>query len=40
MRDSRVEALLRVLADDGFRRAVQAMGGYDTAPMGQIAWRG
>jgi putative molybdopterin biosynthesis protein len=40
MNDPRVGALLAVLKDQAFRRAVEAMGGYDTAPMGQVAWEG
>ncbi|MEW5911740.1 MAG: molybdopterin biosynthesis protein [Thermodesulfobacteriota bacterium] len=36
--DPRVEALRQVLASPEFRREVEALGGYDAAPMGSIAW--
>jgi molybdenum cofactor synthesis domain-containing protein len=36
--DPRVRALLEVLATPEFRAAVEALGGYDVSPMGQIAW--
>jgi putative molybdopterin biosynthesis protein len=36
--DPRVRVLLDVLDSDDFRAAVEALGGYDVSPMGQIAW--
>jgi putative molybdopterin biosynthesis protein len=36
--DPRLRALLAVLAQPEFRRAVQALGGYDVGQMGQLAW--
>lgn len=38
--DPRVRVLLDTLADEAFREAVQALGGYDVTPMGQTAWEG
>lgn len=36
--DHRVQALLLTLQSDDFKRQVSELGGYDVAPMGQIAW--
>ena len=36
--DPRVRALRDALASDEVRRAVEALGGYDVAPMGTLAW--
>jgi hypothetical protein len=30
--------LLATLREPGFRKAVEAMGGYDVEPMGLVAW--
>jgi putative molybdopterin biosynthesis protein len=38
--DPRVRVLLDTLADEAFKKAVQALGGYDVTPMGQTAWEG
>ncbi|MGD8396746.1 MAG: substrate-binding domain-containing protein, partial [Candidatus Eiseniibacteriota bacterium] len=38
--DPRVVALRETLGDPAFRRAVEALGGYDVTPMGTIAWEG
>lgn len=38
--DKRVRVLMQTLHSDEFRRAVEALGGYDTSPMGEIAWEG
>ncbi len=38
--DPRVRALLQTLESPDFRRAVAELGGYDVAPMGQVAWEG
>lgn len=38
--DPRVRVLLNTLESAEFRQAVEAMGGYDVSPMGQVAWEG
>ncbi len=38
--DPRVQVLLDTLADPEFKSAVEALGGYDVSPMGQVAWEG
>ena len=38
--DPRVQILLKTLQSPDFRRAVEELGGYDTTPMGEIAWEG
>jgi molybdenum cofactor synthesis domain-containing protein len=38
--DPRVRVLLNTLESAEFRQAVEAMGGYDVNPMGQVAWEG
>jgi len=38
--DPRVQVLLETLHALEFKRAVEAMGGYDAGPMGNIAWEG
>lgn len=38
--DARVRVLLDTLQNPEFKNAVEAMGGYDVSPMGQIAWEG
>ncbi|MFH1033555.1 MAG: molybdopterin biosynthesis protein [Pseudomonadota bacterium] len=40
LEDHRVRVLLDTLQDPRFRAAVEAMGGYDVSPMGQVAWQG
>jgi putative molybdopterin biosynthesis protein len=40
LEDHRVQLMLEVLASDAFRRAVEALGGYDVSPMGTVAWEG
>ncbi|CAO0821180.1 Molybdopterin molybdenumtransferase [Desulfarculales bacterium] len=38
LEDYRVAVLLETLRDQRFREAVEALGGYDISPMGQVAW--
>jgi putative molybdopterin biosynthesis protein len=38
--DRRIQVLIETLHTAEFRRAVEALGGYDVSPMGQIAWEG
>ena len=38
--DARVRVLLNTLESTEFKQAVEAMGGYDVSPMGQVAWEG
>jgi len=38
--DARVRVLLDTLQTPEFKKAVEAMGGYDVSPMGEIAWEG
>ena len=38
--DHRVQALLEVLSDQGFRRRVEELGGYDASEMGRVVWEG
>jgi putative molybdopterin biosynthesis protein len=38
--DPRVTVLRETLASPDFRRAVEALGGYDVTPMGEVAWEG
>jgi molybdenum cofactor synthesis domain-containing protein len=38
--DPRVRVLLDTLRSPDFKHAVEAMGGYDVSPMGEIAWEG
>ncbi len=40
LEDHRVAVLLDTLRDQRFREAVEALGGYDVSPMGQLAWQG
>jgi putative molybdopterin biosynthesis protein len=38
--DPRVRVLLNTLELTEFKQTVEAMGGYDVSPMGQVAWEG
>jgi putative molybdopterin biosynthesis protein len=40
LEDHRVQLMLEVLASDTFKKAVEALGGYDVSPMGTVAWEG
>ena len=40
LKDPRIVCLLETLEDENFRRQVEDLGGYDTGPMGQVAWEG
>ena len=39
LQDRRVSALLQVLQTQAFRQEVEALGGYDVSPMGEVAWQ-